>query len=113
MRDGPGRGTPARTVQRRSVDDIARASGAQQINGMRRSQQLYTPAAQRRVVRRATPATLTGVSGRPTTAWAVETKLWTPGIASRPPNSNPISAIAPKKAAMLNRFDIVISDLLA
>src|SRR5438552_1833098 len=38
-------------------------------------QQLYTPAAQRRVVRRATPATLTGVSGRPTTAWAGVTRL--------------------------------------
>jgi hypothetical protein len=33
-------------------------------------QQLYTPAAQRRVVRRATPATLTGVNGRPTLASA-------------------------------------------
>src|SRR5271166_2007794 len=31
-------------------------------------QQLYTPVAQRRVVLRATPATLTGVSGRPTHA---------------------------------------------
>jgi len=37
------------------------------------TQQLYTPVAQRRVVLRATPATLTGVSGRPTRASAVAT----------------------------------------
>jgi hypothetical protein len=36
-------------------------------------------AAQRRTVRRVTPATLTGVSGRPTLASAGETKLRTPG----------------------------------
>jgi hypothetical protein len=35
--------------------------------------QQYTPAAHRRADLRATPATLTGVSGRPTIALAVET----------------------------------------
>jgi hypothetical protein len=42
------------------------------------SLQSYTSAAQRRVA----PTALTGVSGRATMAWAVETKLWTPGIES-------------------------------
>jgi hypothetical protein len=36
------------------------------------SQQGGTPAMQRRVVRRATPAALTGVAGRPTTASACD-----------------------------------------
>jgi hypothetical protein len=36
------------------------------------SQQGGTPATQRRVVRRATPAALTGVAGRPTTASACD-----------------------------------------
>jgi hypothetical protein len=39
----------------------------------RMTHQQVTPAAQRRADLRATPATLTGVSGRPTTAWAVAT----------------------------------------
>ena len=34
-------------------------------------------------MRRVAPATLTGVSGRPMTASAVEMKLWTPGIETR------------------------------
>ena len=37
-------------------------------------------AAQRRALRRATPATLTGVRGRPTAAFAVETKAGTPSM---------------------------------
>jgi len=44
-----------------------------QVAGGLTPQQLYTPVAQRRVVLRATPATLTGVNGRPTRASAVAT----------------------------------------
>jgi hypothetical protein len=44
----------------------------------------------RRALLRATPAALIGVSGRPMTACAVETKLCTPGISNRSPSSKQI-----------------------
>jgi hypothetical protein len=54
-----------------SADREGRLASAQMTN--RVTPQHVMPAAQRRALRRATPATLTGVSGRPTIALAVET----------------------------------------
>jgi len=64
------------------------------------NQQLYTPAAHRRTVRRVTPATLTGVSGRPTLACADEIRPRAPGTDRR--SLNPAPAI-PNSAANSTR----------
>ncbi len=66
----------------------------------------------RRDVRRATPATLTGVRGRPTLASAVETKEGTPGIESRSPRWSPPSPTIPVKITIPNIFDMLIRLLL-
>lgn len=57
---------------------------------------LQFSSAQRRTLRLATPATLTGVNGRPTTALADETRLETPGTPSCSPAS---SAESPRNPA--------------
>ena len=59
-------------------------------------------------VRRATPATLTGVTGRPTTASAVGMRLCTPGIESRSPISNPPMIMMAVISNTLDRLKIVI-----
>jgi hypothetical protein len=66
----------------------------------------------RRDVRRATPATLTGVNGRPTTASAVEMKLCTPGIESRSPSPSPKSPTIPVKITIPIFFDPFTGQLL-
>jgi hypothetical protein len=48
----------------------------------------------RRVCRRATPATLTGVNGRPTRAWALSTESETPPCSDHPNDSNAAQAKA-------------------
>ena len=53
---------------------------------------MFTPAAQRRTERRATPATLTGVSGRPTLASALEMK------SPIPENGSSSEGLEPDKA---------------
>jgi hypothetical protein len=71
----------------------------------------------RRDVRRATPATLTGVSGRPTTASAVGTKkLSTLSITDaerRPPKWSPPSTTITIKIAIPIFFDKLIVYLLS
>jgi len=66
-----------------------------------------------RTVRRATPATLTGVSGRPTMASAVETKLCIPGIESCSPSSSAKSDKVAATKKMPICFDKVIWNLLS
>jgi len=74
-------------------------------------QQSYTPAAQRREVRLAEPATLTGVSGRPTTASAVEIKLGTLGLNTCPPSPRAQSPRTAVSSTAPKCFDIVILHL--
>jgi hypothetical protein len=65
--------------------------------------------AQRRPVRRATPATLTGDSGRPTLASADETKLDTPEeIESRSASSSPERPIMPVTITIPAFFNMLI-----
>jgi hypothetical protein len=79
----------------------------------RESSQSYTPAEQRRAVRRATPATLTGVSGRPTTASAGETKLYESGIIRHSGSTSPKNPTIPVSSTILNILhrDILIGHL--
>ena len=66
-------GDPLRRASLRLPNVLSQTSA---LGGKRTlCQQLYTPAAHRRVVRRATPATLTGVKGRPTLASAGAIRL--------------------------------------
>ena len=65
----------------------------------------------RRDVRRATPATLTGDNGRPTSAWAVEMKLSPPGLKGPTTNSSPPNKVAPTSKNKLNLFNIIILHL--
>jgi hypothetical protein len=72
-----------------------------------------TPYAQRRTERRATPATLTGVRGRPTLASAVETKLGTKEeIESRSARWSPPSPTIPATMTIPIFFDTFIEQLL-
>jgi hypothetical protein len=71
------------------------------------------PAAQRLADRRATPATLTGVSGRPTTASALETKLKEPEVTSLSGASNPTKAAIPASSTIVSFLDIIIVRLLS
>jgi hypothetical protein len=66
----------------------------------------------RLAVRRATPATLTGVSGRPTMASADEMRPCTPGIESRSPSSSAQKPMIPAINKIPNRLDKVIFYLL-
>jgi hypothetical protein len=66
----------------------------------------------RLVVRRATPATLTGVRGRPTTAPADEMRPCTPGIERRSPSSSAKAPMIPAIKKISNRLDKVIFYLL-
>ena len=73
---------------------------------------LDAPIAQYRLAeRRATPATLTGDTGRPTLASAVETKLSTPGIESCSPTSNPTRQVIPASTKKANLFNALIVHL--
>jgi hypothetical protein len=56
---------------------------------------------------RATPATLTGVRGRPMTASAVETKLCTPGISNRSPISKQMVQMMIASKPTLMRFSMI------
>src|SRR4030095_5755988 len=76
-------------------------------------QQLYTPAAQRRVVRRATPATLTGVKGRPTLAWAGEIRLNELMPVRSFAASDPTTPMIAASSAIFSFLDKVISLLLS
>ena len=58
-------------------------------------------------LRRATPATLTGVNGRPTSAWAVEIKLSPPGLKGPATNSSPPSKVTPASRNKLSFFNII------
>jgi hypothetical protein len=59
-------------------------------------------------VRRATPATLTGVSGRPTTASAGETKLYELGIERHSDSTSPKHPTIPVSSTILTILDTVI-----
>ena len=72
------------------------------------SSQLYTPVTQRRVVRRATPATLTGVRGRPTLASTVGTSFVAPGIESLSPIAGPKIIAIP----VINRIPNILNRLI-
>jgi hypothetical protein len=59
-------------------------------------------------VRRATPATLTGVIGRPTIASAVETMLKEPGLESLSAAPIPAKETTPVSSMILNVLSMVI-----
>ena len=74
---------------------------------------LYVPFTQRLDVRRATPATLTGVSGRPTLASAVETKLGTKEeTENRSARCSPPSPTIPVTTTIPIFLDTLIEPLL-
>ena len=73
------------------------------------SQQLYTPAAQRLVVRRATPATLTGVNGRPTLASAGEIRLNGLAPVNTSAAPSPMTATIATSSLVFSFLDKVIS----
>jgi hypothetical protein len=76
------------------------------LSARRRLQSIYRQF--RRFVRLATPATLTGVRGRPTSAFAGETKPSKPGMSNRSPTANALTAIAQADSVIFIRLELVI-----